>query len=558
MKKWFHMAAAALAAAVLCAAGTVVAWAGTSQVQAQISSCSITADKGAIEVKGTSSGSTAGTDGNIYLFELEPFETDLAGRTDYLGVAPAGGEFSLAFETGWGSSPDRAYNRYVAAVYDGTGYTMVSEPRYVSNPEILAPNQQEFYTPLTKKGLRVNLDQLADAMELGVKHAGVDILFQQIMGEGIEFEYDGKVYHFNAPVIADYDKMISSLSNKGISVTAVILNGWSDATTHLVYPGTQKNDQAFYYMFNTAEQAGYEETRAIAAFLAQRYDGSDPNHGKVSNWVIGNEVNNQLNWNYMASTDLTSYVKAYHNAFRVFYTAIKTTSASDRVYFSLDYNWNKDADGKNKFGGKEFTDSFNSISNSQGPMDWGLAYHPYPYPSTEPEFWLAPEGAVIDDFNSPVINFKNINTLTDYFCQEAFKKPDGSVRHIILTEQGFSAKSATRGDVPYEQAAAFAYAYYLVDSNPYIEAFLLSRQIDAPSEVNTGLALGLWECDMSQPDKMIPTKRRKIWEVFKNIDKTKYTLETTEFAKEIIGIERWQDIIPNFKWKGLENKQDKQ
>lgn len=557
MKKWFHMAAGALAAAVLCAAGTMVSWAGTVQVQAQLSSCSITADKGAIEVKGTSSGSTAGTDGNIYLFELEPFETDLAGRTDYLGVAPAGGEFSLAFETGWGSSPDRAYNRYAAAVYDGTGYTIVSEPRYVSNPEVLAPNQEEFYTPLTKKGLRVNLDQLADAMELGVKHAGVDILFQQIMGEGIEFEYDGKVYHFNGPVIADYDKMISSLSNKGISVTAVILNGWSDATTHLVYPGVQKNDQAFYYMFNTAEQAGYEETRAIAAFLAQRYDGSDPNHGKVSNWVIGNEVNNQLNWNYMASTDLTSYVKAYHNAFRVFYTAIKTASASDRVYFSLDYNWNKDADGKNKFGGKEFTDSFNSISASQGPMDWGLAYHPYPYPSTEPEFWLAPEGAVTSDFNSPVINFKNINTLTDYFCQEAFKKPDGSVRHIILTEQGFSAKSATRGDVPYEQAAAFAYAYYLVDSNPYIEAFLLSRQIDAPSEVNTGLALGLWECDMSQPDKMIPTMRRKIWEVFKNIDKTKYTLETTEFAKKIIGIERWQDIIPNFKWKGLENKQDK-
>lgn len=158
-----------------------------------------------------------------------------------------------------------------------------------------------------------------------------------------------------------------------------------------------------------------------------------------------------------------------------------------------------------------------------------------------------------DDVNSPVINFANLNVLTDYFCQEAFRAPSGHVRHIILTEQGFTSTSATRGSVPEIQAAAYAYSYYIVDSNPYIDAYTVSRQVDAPAEVNTGLSFGLWECDMNQPNLIVATKRKKIWQVFRDIDKKNATLEASEFAKEIIGIKKWSDVVPNFKWRSLEN-----
>lgn len=186
-------------------------------------------------------------------------------------------------------------------------------------------------------------------------------------------------------------------------------------------------------------------------------------------------------------------------------------------------------------------------------MDWGLAYHPYPHPLAEPEFWDdANTGLVTRDYNSPVINFANLDILTDYFSQETLKTPSGHVRHIILTEQGFTSYSATRGDVPEIQAAAYAYSYYLVDSNPYIDAYILSRQVDAPAEVNTGLKFGMWECDMSKPNEIAATKRKKLWQVFRDIDKKDATLEASEFAKEIIGIEKWSDVIPNFRWKNLE------
>ena len=519
-----------------------------------ISSCTITADKSNVAISFSSSGDAAGTDGQVYVFELKPYESGV-GTENMVGQAAAGASGQVTVPLNLGTSQDRLYNKFVLGVFNGTSFETISEPRYITNPEAVARNTAPFKDPLTKKGLNIEIDMLSDAFDLGVKHVTTNIAFSQIMGSGIEFEYDGKTYHFNKAVMDAYDATISALSNKGMTVTAIILNDWNPNTPDLIYPGTEKTSFAYYYMFNAATEAGFEQTRAIAAFLADHYSGKNPDYVKVSNWIIGNEINCQ-EWNYMGATDVGTYVRAYQQAFRTIYTAIKSTNANDRVYFSLAYWWGMPYEGKDDslhYKGREVVDVFNSIANVEGQMDWGLAYHPYPHPLSEPEFWDdAATGLITTDFNSPVINFANLNMLTDYMAQEAFRAPSGEVRHIILTEQGFTAYSATKGYVPELQAAAYAYSYYLVDSNPYIDAYTVSRQVDAPSEVNAGLRFGLWECDMNQPNLIVATKRRKIWQVFRDIDKKNATLEATEFAKEIIGIEKWSDVIPNFKWRNLE------
>ena len=519
-----------------------------------ISSCTITADKSNVTISFSSSGDAAGTDGQVYVFELKPYESGV-GTENMVGQAAAGASGQVTVPLNLGTSQDRLYNKFVLGVFNGISFETISEPRYITNPEAVARNTAPFKDPLTKKGLNIEIDMLSDAFDLGVKHVTTNIAFSQIMGSGIEFEYDGKTYHFNKAVMDAYDATISALSNKGMTVTAIILNDWNPNTPDLIYPGTEKTSFAYYYMFNAATEAGFEQTRAIAAFLADHYSGKNPDYGKVSNWIIGNEINCQ-EWNYMGPTDVGTYVRAYQQAFRTIYTAIKSTNANDRVYFSLAYWWGMPYEGKDDslhYKGREIVDVFNSIANVEGQMDWGLAYHPYPHPLSEPEFWDdAATGLITTDFNSPVINFANLNVLTDYMAQEAFRAPSGEVRHIILTEQGFTAYSATKGYVPELQAAAYAYSYYLVDSNPYIDAYTVSRQVDAPSEVNAGLRFGLWECDMNQPNLIVATKRRKIWQVFRDIDKKNATLEATEFAKEIIGIEKWSDVIPNFKWRNLE------
>ena len=529
------------------------AWAATG-LAGFISSCTITADKSNVTINFSSSGDAAGTDGQVYVFALKPYESE-AGTENMVGQAAAGASGQVTVPLNLGTSQDRLYSKFVLGVFNGTSFETISEPHYITNPEAVAENTAPFKDPLTKKGLNIEIDMLSDAFDLGVKHVTTNIAFSQIMGSGIEFEYDGKIYHFNKAVMDAYDATISALSNKGMTVTAIILNDWNPNTPDLIYPGVEQSSFAYYYMFNAATEAGFEQTRAIAAFLADHYSGKNPDYGKVSNWIIGNEINCQ-EWNYMGPTDVGTYVRAYQQAFRTIYTAIKSTNANDRVYFSLAYWWGMPFEGKDDslhYKGKEIVDVFTSIANVEGQMDWGLAYHPYPHPLSEPEFWDdAATGLVTTDFNSPVINFANLNVLTDYMAQEAFRAPSGEVRHIILTEQGFTAYSATKGYVPEIQAAAYAYSYYLVDSNPYIDAYTVSRQVDAPSEVNAGLRFGLWECDMNQPNRIVATKRRKIWQVFRDIDKKNATLEATEFAKEIIGIEKWSDVIPNFRWRNLE------
>ena len=185
----------------------------------------------------------------------------------------------------------------------------------------------------------------------------------------------------------------------------------------------------------------------------------------------------------MGPADLNAYVSTYQQAFRTFYTAIKSTSANDRVYFSLDFWWGAPYENLNDqvhYTGKGIVDTFNALAVTEGQMDWGIAYHPYPYPMTEPEFWDDPAtGLVTESADSPIVNFANLHVLTDYLNQDSMKTASGEVRHVILTEEGFTAQSLTRGDVSDIQAAAFAYSYYIVDSNPYIDAYILSRQVEA-------------------------------------------------------------------------------
>ena len=57
---------------------------------------------------------------------------------------------------------------------------------------------------------------------------------------------------------------------------------------------------------------------------------------------------------------------------------------------------------------------------------------------------------------------------------------------------------------------------------------------------------------MNQPNLIVATKRKKICRYSGISTRRNATLEATEFAKPIIGISKWSDVVPNFKWKNLE------
>lgn len=484
-------------------------------------------------------------DGYYYLFELQPYETGIGSRTDYAAWCDKTEKLKFSLPFSGGDSDPRLYSRFVVALKIGDTYQAISAPIYVTNPGDVASFTEEYPEAMSKKGLLIELDMLGDAMELGVKHTTINIPYHHIIGGNLKYHYNGKDYYFNEELIASYDKMISSFSNKGIIVTAILLNGWNDAHPELHEAGLAKSSSAFYYGFNVSTPEGYETTRALFSFMAERYSGADYKHGRVSNWIVGNEVNNNKNWNYVGPMDLASYTKLYEKNFRVAYTAIKSRSKNARVFFSTDYEWKKQNTNL-QYAAKDFIDLFNAGISAEGNIEWGLAYHPYPYPMTEPEFWDDDQtGMVNETFESPVVNFKNLHVLTDYFQQAHMRTAGGQVRHIILSEEGFTSDSISRGKVYDIQAAAFAYAYYLADNNPYIDAFILNRQVDAITEVETSCAFGLWTVDMSRPDKVIAVMPKNIYQVFKHID-TRKSLRYSEFAKSIVGISDWSEVIPGF------------
>ncbi len=524
---------------------------------AHIYECAISGDQ--IVIDGQMEGSfsdSAYYDNYLYLFEQKPYQRDLKGRTDYAAWITKGDALHFSIPLNHGTQSDRLYSSFVVAVYDGEEYIQVSNEVYVTNPEVMAKYTEPYKTGQTKKGLLIQTTQsmIADAFELGVNHVIVNIPFSHILGSGIDYTYDGRTYHFSSDVLAVYDDTIRRMSEKNMTVTAVLLNDWNNATPQLYYPGVKRQPAgtANYYGFHVATEEGFETLKAIAAFLTERYSSLQSPYGRVSNWVIGNEINNQL-WNYMGPMSLEQYMEEYVRAFRVFYTAIRSTSSTSRVFFSTDYNWLHEADGRLKYNAKDVLDTFNSMVVPGGPMDWELAYHPYSIPMVEPEFWNDAEtGLIKNNASSPVVNMINLNVLTDYLQQPQFLMRNGKPRHVILSEQGFTSQSHSRGEVEELQAAAIAYAYYLADSNPLIDAFIMSRQVDAPSEVAASCSFGLWSCDMSKPNDIVPTMRKQSWTVYKNIDNRKRTLETTEKYKKYIGIEKWSDVIPDFKWKSQE------
>lgn len=524
---------------------------------AHIYECAISGDQIVIDGKMEGSFSDpAYYDNYLYLFEQKPYQRDLKGRTDYAAWITKGDALHFSIPLNHGTQSDRLYSSFVVAVYDGEEYTQVSNEVYVTNPEVMAKYTEPYKTGQTKKGLLIQTTQsmIADAFELGVNHVIVNIPFSHILGSGIEYTYDGKTYHFSSEVLAVYDDTIRRMSEKNMTVTAVLLNDWNNATPQLYYPGVKRQPAgtANYYGFHVATEEGFETLKAITAFLTERYSSLQSPYGRVSNWVIGNEINNQL-WNYMGPMSLEQYMEEYVRAFRVFYTAIRSTSSTSRVFFSTDYNWLHEADGRLKYNAKDVLDTFNSMVLPGGPMDWELAYHPYSIPMVEPEFWNDAEtGLIKNDASSPVVNMINLKVLTDYLQQPQFLMQNGKPRHVILSEQGFTSQSHSRGEVEELQAAAIAYAYYLADSNSLIDAFIMSRQVDAPSEVAASCSFGLWSCDMSKPNDIVPTMRKQSWTVYKNIDDRKRTLETTEKYKKYIGIEKWSDVIPDFKWKSQE------
>lgn len=267
----------------------------------------------------TASGDASGSDGNLYLFELKPWEDSIGSRTDYAASFEAG-QTSVSIPLLKNSSDSRLNSAFAVAVQNESGYTQVSNVMHITNPEACA-STGHYTNAASKKGLQISLSMsnfTGDAGDLGVKHAFINLPITSYMhksGDSYTIESGG--------IMNAYDVAIRDLANSGMNVTVQILNPWGSNVSELYRCG--QTSGANYYSFDSSTAEGAKALEYLSSYLGEKYKGV------VSNWVFGNEVNAAA-WYYMGNVDKSTYIREYERSFRIFYNSIKAENKIGRAH----------------------------------------------------------------------------------------------------------------------------------------------------------------------------------------------------------------------------------
>src|SRR6185436_3129617 len=159
----------------------------------------------------------------------------------------------------------------------------------------------------------------------------------------VRLAFDGENYFFKARALAHLDAQIKPLSDAAVLVSLILLNyengnGPRDAIfLHPLYDRNAKTNRMS--AFNVVSPDGIRHLRAAAAFLAQRYSEPGAPHGRVWNYIVGNEVNSHWWWNNMGRAPAEQVVSDYERAVRFVHDAVRQASLNARVYISLEHHW---------------------------------------------------------------------------------------------------------------------------------------------------------------------------------------------------------------------------
>ena len=474
-------------------------------------------------IRVTVSGKIKTDDGYYHLYLQEPYQSGVKGEE--VAKMPAGKQSTAIIPVNYNGT-SLLFHKFQAVIRkEGTDWA-VGYAKYISNPNEAATQTSKRIND-GKRGLLPDASMMSgpELKDLGISQISYNMPIGAIAnGTGISYQYRGKTYHFDKELISQYDYLVPLMNKQNIGVTMILLNDLS-ADEGLVHPLARDHSEAHYYAFNVSEKYGLEEMEAVATFLAKRYSGGK--YGTIDNWIVGNEVNASKDWNYMdPAAGVDKYVREYVKAFRVFYTAIRSTNANARVYISLDHAWTYSNAQSGYYAGKSFLDKFAERMKQEGDVNWGVAIHPYNADMAD-SFALTSTGAS-DSEESRYITMRNLDVFTSYMNTEDMLSPSGSCRSILCSEQGYS--SGTTEQSQNEQAASVVYAYLKAKNNKDIDGFILARETDHADELADGLAYGLISASGA---------KKPAYSWYKNAD----SASVQKQAAQILRIDSMQDAV---------------
>lgn len=537
-----------IAAALLCALLMCAAFADTGSV-GEITSVKLNKSHSEldIEISLTKEFVKANKSKEFYIFELLPHESEVdVNSLEPVKKFKANKSVSVKIPFYEGNA-NRLYSRFVVAVAGENGeYSVVTDAKYVENITSLAKNTAPYPEKTSKKGLGVQM--FTDAQQLGVAHTVMNVAINEYLhGEGSDaansFVYNGQSFYVDKAKIALLDHKVKTYTDAGINVYFNIILTAPKADEHpniaALYCDGISPDAALYAP-NTKNETAMKSYQAFVDYLASRYTRADGAYGLVPAFIVGFEVNSNRVWNNSDATTLTDLVDSYCTVFRVAYTAMMSHYSNGRVYVSLGNNFNTQTGGTSDeenalvdYPSRAFLDVFAETVKASGDIPWGLSVNPYPSSPEIKQFWT--DEMATDSVETPYITVKNLNVLTRYMASDALLY-NSEIRSVMVGELGFSGNPASDDEMTV-QAAAYALAYYSIEQNADIDAFIYHRHVDHAAETQY---YGLWTNEEGSASQ--PLAKKPIYNVFSLIDTAK-SEEVTAFVKQSVGDEIYSEFV---------------
>jgi hypothetical protein len=427
-----------------------------------------------------------------------------------------------------GSLRDRAVWRWRLADEDGRWVSAASWPT-AYGPAVgrklakqTAPHQKGIGVPPI-----TNPDH--ELFTLGLRHATLNVplhaLFRESAAPGWSaFDFEGARYFVNDRQIQQMDQTLRLMLKNDIIVSAILLIGngrHGDGSPHNRMTHPEALAQGIYSIPNLTAEAPVQFYQAALHHLAERWSRADGENGRVTNWIMHNEVDQAATWTNMGAQPLARYLETYMRSARLMHHRARLFDPHARVFMSLTHHWAKKSSGSGTYIVREMIETFAEMSRAEGDFEWGLAYHPYPRDLRNPDAWK--DEGLTDDFDTPHITPKNIAVLPRFMDQARFHF-QGKPRGILLSEQGFNTPTLSLEDQR-RQVAGLIYMFRQIRPLKAIEAFHLHRYHDMPVQEG-GLRLGI----------ITETGAHKLgWDVYKAIG-TDQEAEFGKIADEVIGL----------------------
>ena len=351
-----------------------------------------------------------------------------------------------------------------------------------------------------------------DIRLFGSKQGGMNINLPAIMtampgDDNIPYEHCGRVYWFLKDKISELDSQMREMDELDLTVFFILLNSPKhfnptgeqallDACLHPKFDSGYHD--AFISAFDMRTEEGQGYFRAFCEFLAERYAREDRKNGRLTGFVVSNEVDSQYVWGNAGEMTVEDYTLEYTQALRLAWLCSRKHCAHFRVYISVDHLWtvsHKPAQPLRYYPVRKVLDCVNEFSIRDGNFPWHVAHHPYPEDLSWPDFWH--DRAANFTFNTQKITFRNLEVLPAYLAQKHMLY-NGERRRIILSEQGFNSQGGPLAEMTEKMGeAGFVLAYLKARNTGAIDLFTHNGYVDNPHEF--GLNLGIRRYDPSKP-----------------------------------------------------------